>query len=105
MAKTYKLGAGRRIVNAIVTPLLRIGIGVKSTYLLTTTGRKIGEKRTTPVILVESDTDRWLVSPYGAVAWVLNVRASPGRPRRMSAFGWLQRRWAQGGTWRVGTRR
>jgi len=29
------------------------------------------------VILVENDGERWLVSPYGIVAWVHNVRAQP----------------------------
>jgi len=58
-------------------PLVRLGIGGKSTYLLTTTGRKTGQQRTTPVILVENDGERWLVSPYGMVAWVHNVRAQP----------------------------
>ena len=77
VAKPYRLGPARRAVNVVVTALLRVGIGAKSTYLLTTTGRKSGQKRTTPVILVESDADRWLVSPYGAVGWVHNVRAQP----------------------------
>ncbi len=77
MAKSYHLGPTRRAVNTVVTAMLRRGIGGRSTYLLTTTGRKTGEKRTTPVILVETDTGRWLVSPYGTVAWVHNVRAHP----------------------------
>ena len=42
------------------------------------------------MILVENDGQRWLVSPYGMVAWVHNVRAQPqmsvfatvGSPRR-----------------------
>jgi deazaflavin-dependent oxidoreductase (nitroreductase family) len=77
MAKTYQLGPARRVVNVIMKPLVRLGIGGKSTYLLTTTGRRTGEPRTTPVILVEGDGQRWLVSPYGMVAWVHNVRAQP----------------------------
>jgi len=77
MAKTYQLGTTRRAVNALMKPLVRLGIGGKSTYLLTTTGRKTGQQRTTPVILVENDGQRWLVSPYGMVAWVHNVRAQP----------------------------
>ncbi len=77
MAKTYQLGPARRAVNALMKPLVRLGMGGKSTYLLTTTGRKTGQQRTTPVILVENDGERWLVSPYGMVAWVHNVRAQP----------------------------
>jgi deazaflavin-dependent oxidoreductase (nitroreductase family) len=57
--------------------MLRLGIGGRSAYLLTTTGRRTGQERTTPVILVESGIERWLVSPYGPVAWVHNVRAEP----------------------------
>ena len=77
MAKTYRLGPGRRAVNMLMKPLVRLGIGGKSTYLLTTTGSRTGQQRTTPVILVENDGQRWLVSPYGMVAWVHNVRAHP----------------------------
>ena len=77
MAKTYQLGPTRRAVNILMKPLVRLGIGGKSTYLLTTTGRRTGQQRTTPVILVEDDGQRWLVSPYGTVAWVHNVRAQP----------------------------
>jgi deazaflavin-dependent oxidoreductase (nitroreductase family) len=67
----------RRAVNASTRLLVRLGIGGRSTYLLTTTGRKTGQPRTTPVNLVENG-ERWLVSPYGQVAWVHNVRADPG---------------------------
>jgi deazaflavin-dependent oxidoreductase (nitroreductase family) len=77
VAKTYELGPSRRAINKLMKPLIRLGIGGKSTYLLTTTGRRSGQQRTTPVILVEDGGQRWLVSPYGAVAWVHNVRAQP----------------------------
>jgi len=75
--KTYKLGPARRAVNIVMAPMVRLGIGGKSSYLLTTTGRKTGQKRTTPVTLVEIGAERWLVSPYGNVSWVHNVRALP----------------------------
>jgi deazaflavin-dependent oxidoreductase (nitroreductase family) len=77
VAKTYQLGPVRRTVNVLMTALLRLGVGDRSTYLLTTTGRKTGRPRTTPVILVEAGGERWLVSPYGLVGWVHNVRARP----------------------------
>ncbi|MGP8162578.1 MAG: nitroreductase family deazaflavin-dependent oxidoreductase [Acidimicrobiales bacterium] len=76
VARTYRLGTARRATNIVVAALLRHGIGGKSSYLLTTTGRHTGVSRTTPVILVESGSDRWLVAPYGDVGWVHNVRAS-----------------------------
>jgi len=42
--------------------------------LLTVRGRVTGEPHTTPVVPVICDGDAWVVSPYGEVAWVLNVR-------------------------------
>ncbi|HEX2806571.1 MAG TPA: nitroreductase family deazaflavin-dependent oxidoreductase [Kineosporiaceae bacterium] len=77
MSRTYRLGPARRAINVIMTGMLRLGLGAASTYLLATTGRKTGQLRTTPVILVEADGERWLVSPYGRVGWVHNVRATP----------------------------
>jgi len=77
MSRTYRLGPARRAVNVLMRSMLQVGIGPKSSYLLTTTGHKTGEPRTTPVILVEADGQRWLVSPYGQVNWVHNVRAAP----------------------------
>ena len=77
MARSYRLGPARRAVNTLMTALLRHGLGGKSSYLLTTTGRKTRQQRTTPVILVETGGERWLVSPYGPVGWVHNVRATP----------------------------
>jgi deazaflavin-dependent oxidoreductase (nitroreductase family) len=77
MAKSYRLGPARRAVNRLVSTLLKIGVGGRSYYLLTTTGRISGQPRTTPVILVQNGSERWLVSPYGQVGWVRNVRAHP----------------------------
>jgi deazaflavin-dependent oxidoreductase (nitroreductase family) len=77
MAKSYRLGPARRAVNALMNSMLKIGLGGRSYYLLTTTGRTSGQKRTTPVILVQGGHERWLVSPYGQVGWVHNVRADP----------------------------
>jgi len=77
MARTYRLGRSRRLVNRVLTLALRAGFGPRSTYLLTTTGRRTGQRRTTPVTLVESAPGRWLVAPYGPVPWVLNVRRTP----------------------------
>jgi deazaflavin-dependent oxidoreductase (nitroreductase family) len=77
MAKSYRLGPARRAVNALMNSMLKIGVGGRSYYLLTTTGRTSGQKRTTPVILVRGGHERWLVSPYGQVGWVHNVRADP----------------------------
>ena len=77
MARKYRLGVTRKTANAIVKVLLEAGIPVagRTGYLLTTKGRKSGADRTTPVNVVEVGGDRWLVSPYGQVGWVHNLRA------------------------------
>lgn len=77
MARSYRLGAARRAVNFFVTGMVRLGVGFASSYLLPTTGRKTRTPRTTPVTVVQSGGRRWLVSPYGMVGWVHNVRALP----------------------------
>jgi len=74
--KTYRLGATRRLANRIVRLLLRLGLAPPSTYLLTVRGRKSGALYSTPVTLMEEGADRWLVAPYGDVAWVRNARAA-----------------------------
>lgn len=76
MAATYRLGVTRRLVNVLVTALLRAGLGPPRTYLLGVRGRKSGRLLTTPVTLVEEGGRRWLVAPYGEVGWVKNARAA-----------------------------
>jgi len=73
MAKTYHLGRTRRLVNAAMTPLARFGLAGRHAYILTARGRKTGTAYSNPVILIEDD-GRWLVAPYGEVAWVRNAR-------------------------------
>ena len=75
MARTYRLGASRRLVNAVIGPLTRVGLAGRHTYILTVRGRKTGNAYSTPVILIE-DGGRWLVAPYGEVGWVRNARAA-----------------------------
>ena len=76
MARAYRLGVARRIVNQIIRSLLRIGWGPPRTYLLVTRGRTTGRLYRTPVTLVEQLPRRWLVAPYGEVGWVRNARAA-----------------------------
>ena len=66
----------RRALNAAMTAALRRGLGPPHVALLETRGRRSGTVRTTPVSLVEGDDERFLVSPYGTPAWVLNARAA-----------------------------
>lgn len=76
MALAYHLGFWRRLVNRIIRALLRLGVSPSHTYLLTLRGRKSGKSYSTPVTLVEQNSERWLVSPYGEVGWVRNARAA-----------------------------
>jgi deazaflavin-dependent oxidoreductase (nitroreductase family) len=57
-----------------VSLLARAGVG--PIYLLTTRGSKSGRSHTIPIVPVDYDGKRWLVAPYGAVAWVHNARAA-----------------------------
>jgi deazaflavin-dependent oxidoreductase (nitroreductase family) len=90
MAREYRLGAVRRLINVVVSALVRLGIGPKHTYLLTTTGRTTGRRYTTPVFLIEHPDERWLVSPYGERGWVKNARTAGsvelGRGRESARF-------------------
>jgi deazaflavin-dependent oxidoreductase (nitroreductase family) len=65
----------RRIGDALVSLLIRLGV-VPNSYILTTTGRKSGLPRSNPVTVVDLDGRRWLVAPYGPVSWVHNARAA-----------------------------
>jgi deazaflavin-dependent oxidoreductase (nitroreductase family) len=75
VAQSYRLTLIRRLANAAIKPLIRLGLGGRHTYILTVRGRKTGQLHSTPVTLVEG-TERWLVAPYGEVGWVQNARAA-----------------------------
>ena len=76
MSKTYHVNFADRIENALITTLLRAGVKMGTTSLLTVRGRKSGQPHTVPVVLVEQDGECWLVAPYGVVQWVRNLRAA-----------------------------
>ena len=63
-----------RAGNALVSVFAQAGIGPIA--LLTTTGRVTGRIHTVPVVPVDHAGARWLVAPYGPVAWVHNARAA-----------------------------
>jgi F420H(2)-dependent quinone reductase len=75
MPKAYRLGTSRRAVNALIAPLAKLGLAGRHTYVLAVRGRKTGRRYETPVRLIENG-ERWLVAPYGEVAWVRNARAA-----------------------------
>ena len=72
MAKEYK---PTRNVNRLMAWAAKRGMG--KTQVMTTTGRKSGQRREIPVSPLEMDGVEYVVSPYGDVSWVHNVRANP----------------------------
>jgi deazaflavin-dependent oxidoreductase (nitroreductase family) len=76
MAKQYEVNSMVRFVNRIMIRLNRWGIAAPNSYVLTVRGRKTGKAYAAPVLLVEENGQRWLVSPYGEVSWVRNARAA-----------------------------
>ncbi len=75
MARQYTVNGRVRLINGLVEFLNRFGFGGRDTYTLTTMGRKSGRPRATPVTLATVSGNRYLVSPYGEVGWVHNIRA------------------------------
>lgn len=63
-----------RLGDVVFLWLVRRGLG--PAWALTTRGRRTGRSRTVPVIPITDGDRRWLVSPYGDVAWVHNARAA-----------------------------
>ena len=74
-AKRFNPSRAQRVGNAVVAALTEWGL-IPHTYVMTTRGRKTGHLHTTPVTLVQEADQKWLVAPYGPVAWVLNARAA-----------------------------
>ena len=74
--RSYKVGRVERIGNLVAKLLVQAGVGPKRMHLLTVQGRKTGKAYTTPLTIVEIDGQRWLVAPYGGVAWAKNVAVS-----------------------------
>jgi|SRR6185312_16286398 len=81
MAKTDKAPWFVNLGNALTLTLLRAGVklvgpGKYPMYLLTVRGRKSGQPRTIPIVILEQNGKRYLASPYGIVNWVRNLRAA-----------------------------
>ncbi len=79
-ATTTHVPAFVRLGNVMTTTLLRAGVRLngfgRPMYLLTVRGRKTGQPRTTSIVVIEQDGQRYLVAPYGIVDWVRNLRAA-----------------------------
>ena len=80
MAKSSPVPRFVLVANVLTKTLLRAGVKLVGfgtpTYLLTVRGRKSGQPRTTPVSPVEMDGKRYLMTPYGVVDWVRNLRTA-----------------------------
>ncbi len=66
----------QRVANRLLGRALRKGRGPTFLRLLTVAGRSSGQLHTTPVAPVFGEGEIWLVSPYGEVDWVRNLRAT-----------------------------
>lgn len=75
MAKQYRMTPGKRVVSWMTSVLSRLGVG--AFVVMTTVGRKSGEPRDVTVAPISDDDGDYVVSPYGEVSWVRNVRADP----------------------------
>lgn len=56
--------------------LLGAGVPLGLNALITIRGRKTGERRTTPLAVIDVTGKRWIWSPWGEVHWVRNLRAA-----------------------------
>lgn len=75
--------ATRRIMNPLVTMLVKVGLDLRGARELQVRGRTTGAWRTTPVNPLPFDGRTYLVAPRGETEWVKNLRASrSGRLRR-----------------------
>ncbi|HLJ34663.1 MAG TPA: nitroreductase family deazaflavin-dependent oxidoreductase [Ktedonobacteraceae bacterium] len=81
MTKKSQVPQFVHIGNILTTTLLRAGFKIVGPrnypmYLLTVRGRKSGLPRTVPIVTLEQNGQRYLISPYGIVDWVRNLRAA-----------------------------
>lgn len=82
---------GLWMASTIIGTLLRLGLPVGPSALLSVRGRKSGKISTVPIALVENNGTRFLVAAFGEVNWVRNLRVAGSaqltRKRRTEAIG------------------
>lgn len=66
----------KRIFNPLVSALMRVGVSLQGSRILTVRGRKTGKAYSTPVNPLAWQGARYLVAPRGATGWVRNIRAA-----------------------------
>jgi deazaflavin-dependent oxidoreductase (nitroreductase family) len=74
--KPFKMSRAMYAGTVMLRFMLNIGLPMGPLQLLTHRGRKSGKIYTTPVALVQQDGTRWLVSAFGEVNWIKNIRAA-----------------------------
>jgi deazaflavin-dependent oxidoreductase (nitroreductase family) len=62
--------------NPLTRRLLRAGMPIGPTTLLTVRGRTTGEPRSAPVAILNDHGRRYVIGAYGDVQWVRNLRAA-----------------------------
>ncbi|HZR42954.1 MAG TPA: nitroreductase family deazaflavin-dependent oxidoreductase [Ktedonobacteraceae bacterium] len=83
MAKKSQVPFFVRAANVLTMTMLRAGFKINGfgksqypMYILTVRGRKSGLPRSVPIVTLERNGQRYLVSPYGIVDWVRNLQAA-----------------------------
>ena len=76
MKQSFHMTGGLRVVSTIISTLLRLGLPVGPSVLLSVRGRKSGKIYTIPIELVENSGTRFLIAAFGEVNWVRNLRAA-----------------------------
>src|SRR5436190_9669038 len=91
MRQPFHMTGGLHMVSIIITTLLRLGLQVGPSALLSVAGRTSGKMYTIPIALVENSGTSFLVAAFGEVNWVRNLRAAGQayltRRRRTEAIG------------------
>lgn len=78
---TRYLAAGpvtRRVMNPLVSWLVRRGVPLKGAHILHVRGRSSGRWQSVPVNPLTVGDERYLVAPRGQTQWVRNIRVSGG---------------------------
>lgn len=75
-AERRRFPPGMLTAGRVIQWALARGMPMGPLGLLHTRGRSTGQDRAIPVAVLRTSGHEWLVSPFGATAWVLNVRAN-----------------------------
>lgn len=62
--------------NKVIVGLQRIGIVFGRMHLITMPGRKSGQPRTAPIVVVTLADQRYIIQGYPRAAWVANARSA-----------------------------